>query len=286
MLSPQIIGFFVFSLYPILWAVRKGFYYYTGVPADTYFVGFENFKRVITTDTTYWGTWLTTLKFAVMKMPIEIILALLLAVMLSKNIRFKGFFRAVYYLPHIISVAIVGLIFANLYDYFGFVNAWLVKFGWIQKEISWFSETNTAMSVLVVSGIWSTFGINVLYFIAALSNVPDELYEAAELDGAGAVRKFFSITLPMIAPVFQTILLLSINGTLHTNEIVLALTGGAPAGTTHTVMSYQVNQFVPGFSTGTVNLGYGCAMSVITSVIMTAIALGYNRFSSKMQNVY
>ena len=125
-----------------------------------------------------------------------------------------------------------------------------------------------------------------MYFIAALSNVPEELYEAAELDGAGAMRKFTSVTLPMIAPVFQTILLLSLNGTLQTNEIVLALSNGAPAGSTYTVMSYQVSQFVPGFSTGIVNIGYGCAMSLVTSVIMTAAAVVYSKLSNKMQNMY
>jgi len=286
MLSPQIIGFFVFSLYPILWAAQKAFYYYNTIPNDTRFAGLENFKRVITSDPTYWNAWLTTLKFAVYKMPVEIILALVLAIFLSRNIKFKGFYRAVYFLPHIVSVAIVGLIFSNLFDYFGFVNAILLKFGIIKQEISWFSETFTSLSVLVTAGIWSTFGINVLYFIAALSNVPEELYEAAELDGAGAMRKFTSVTLPMIAPVFQTILLLSLNGTLQTNEIVLALSNGAPAGSTYTVMSYQVSQFVPGFSTGIVNIGYGCAMSLVTSVIMTAAAVVYSKLSNKMQNMY
>ena len=286
MLSPQIIGFFVFSLYPILCAVHKGFFYYDRIPQNTRFVGLANFIRVLTEDTSYWHTWLTTLKFAVYKMPIELILALVLAVFLSKNIKGKGIFRAVYYLPHIISVAIVGLIFSSLFDYFGFINAWLIKLGIITKEISWFSQPFSSLSVLVIAGVWSTFGINVLYFIAALSNVPDELYEAAEIDGAGALRKFFSITLPMIAPVLQIILLLSINGTLQTNEIVLTLTGGAPAGSTYTVMSYQVSQFVPGFATGTVNIGYGCAMSVITSIIMGTIAVFYNKFSNKLQNLY
>ncbi len=286
MLSPQIIGFFVFSLYPILWAAKKAFYYYNTIPGDTRFVALENFKRVIFHDSTYWNTWLTTLKFAVLKMPVEIILALVLAIFLSKNIKLKGFYRAVYFLPHIVSVAIVGLIFSNLFDYFGFVNACLIKFGITEKEISWFSETSTSLSVLVTAGIWSTFGINVLYFIAALSNVPEELYEAAQLDGAGVIRKFTSVTLPMIAPVFQTILLLSLNGTLQTNEIVLALSNGAPAGSTYTVMSYQVSQFVPGFSTGIVNIGYGCAMSVVTSVIMTSAAIVYSKLSSRMQNMY
>lgn len=286
MLAPQIIGFLVFSFYPILWAAQKAWFYYTGAPFDTRFVSFENFRRVFAEDAVYWRTWLTTLKFAAFKLPVEIPLALVLAVILNGRVKGKSFFRSVYFLPHIISIAIVGLIFSNMFDYFGIVNSWLIKLGLIEREISWFETTGRSMSVLVTSGVWATFGINVLYFVAALSNVPEELYEAAVIDGAGTVRKFFNITLPMIAPVFQTILLLSLNGTLQTNEAVLVTTGGAPGGTTYTVMSYQVSKFVPGFVTETVNIGYGCAMSIVTSLILCSIALIYSKASERLQDIY
>ncbi len=114
------------------------------------------------------------------------------AVILNGRVKGKKAFSALYiFLPHIISIAIVGLIFSNMFDYFGIVNSWLIKLGLIEREISWFETTGRSMSVLVTSGVWATFGINVLYFVAALSNVPEELYEAAVIDGAGTVRKFF-----------------------------------------------------------------------------------------------
>lgn len=284
-LSVPIIGILVFTLYPFTWTIQKAWYYYTGAPSLTRFVGFDNFINIFK-DSTYWGTWLNTLKFALMKIPIELAIALLLATLLQRKMKGKGVFRVVYFLPNIISIAIIGLIFSNLFDYFGLINGWLIKWGIIQSEIDWFKNGGTAMVALVSGSIWNTFGINVLYFIAAYSNVPEDLYEAASLDGATKWQQFIHITLPMISPVFQTILLLSINGTLHTNEYILVTTNGAPGGQTFTVMSYLASKFLPGFAEQQVNLGYGCALSIITSVIMCLIAVMYSKFSNKLKNVY
>lgn len=284
-LSLQIIGILVFTLYPLTWAIQKAWYYYTGAPSLTRFVGWDNFIEIFK-DSTYWKAWLNTLKFALYKIPIELALALLLASLLQRKLKGKGIFRVIYFMPNIISVAIIGLVFTNMFDYFGLINGWLMKTGIIQSEIDWFKNGNTAMAALVSGSIWNTFGINVLYFIAAYSNVPGDLYEAASLDGANKWQQFIHITLPMIAPVFQTILLLSINGTLHTNEYILVTTNGAPGGQTFTVMSYLASKYLPGFAEQQVNIGYGCALSIMTSVIMCTIAVVYSKLSHKLQNLY
>ncbi len=285
-LSPQLIGFLVFSLYPILWAASKAFYYYTGTPSATRFVGLDNFIRIFTIDSSYWETWGNTLLFTIGKLPLELPLALLIALCLRKGLKGAGFFRAAFYLPCIISVAIVGLIFTNLFDYFGFINAWLMKTGMADAPVEWFSHPWTARAALIVGSIWSSFGINVLYFISALSNVPEELYECARLDGASRWVTFRKITMPMISPVFSTILLLAINGTLHTCEYILATTKGAPHGSTYTVMAYVVNKFVPGFADMGVNIGYGCALALVTAIFMGVIALLYTKLTARLQNIY
>jgi len=285
LLLPEIIGLLVFTLYPMLWTAKKAWFYYTGVTRTEHFVGFENFIGVFK-DVQYWGTWLTTLKYMLYKLPFELPLAMIIALILNKRLKGSGFFRSMYYMPNIISVAIIGLIFTNMFDYFGFINAWLVKIGLIESEISWLSTTGGAMTVLTIGAIWNTFGVNVMYFLAALSNVPEEMYEAAELDGAGRFTVFFKITLPMMSPVMQTILLLALNGTLHTSDYILCTTNGAPGGTTYTVMSYIVSQFVPGFAGQSVNLGYGCAMSLVTSCLMCAFAVCYMKLSKRLENVY
>lgn len=285
-LLPSIIGFLVFTLYPMLWAASKSFFYYTGTPSQTKFVGIENFIRIVTKDTVYWNTWLNTFMFAIGKLPIELPLAMLVAICLHGRLKGAGFYRTMFYLPCVISVAIVGLIFTNLFDYFGFINAWLVKLGVIKEPIEWFTNYGTAMTALIFGAVWNTFGTNVLYFLAAMANVPEELYESARLDGASGWTTFWKITLPMMAPVLQTILLLSLTGTIHTSDYILVTTNGAPHGSTFTVMAYIVSKFVPGFADAAVNIGYGCAMSIITSVLMVAVALTYSKLSNKMQNIY
>ena len=283
MLLPQIIGFSVFSIVPMLWAISRSWTYYDMV--ETRFIGWENF-RVLLGDKSYWSAVLTTLKFAVMKIPIELPVALVLAVLLSRKIRCAGFFRAVYYLPHVISTALVALVFSNLFNYFGVFNALLQKLGLIETPIDWFTSTTAAMWVIVITDIWKTFGVNVLYFISALANIPEEVYESAKIDGANRVQTFFKITIPMIAPTLQIILMMSIIGTLGISELVIVLTNGAPSGTTYTVNSYIFNNYSPGIAKPGINVGYGCAMSLVTAVLLSSITLGYMKFSSKLKEIY
>ena len=284
-LSLQIIGVLLFTLYPTLWAAQKAWYYYTGAPSQTRYVGWENFVRIFKSDTVYWKVWINTFRFALMKIPFELTLALLLATLLQRKIHFKGLYRVVYFMPSVVSVAIIGIIFSNLFDYFGFINAWFIKLGFIKEEVDWFNNGSTAMIALVAGSIWNGFGINTLYFISAYSNVPKELYEAASLDGANRFQQFIHVTLPQIAPVFQTILLLTLNANLHVNDYILVTTNGAPGGKTYTVMSYLASKYLPGFAEQSVNIGYGCALSIITSIIMCLIAVGYNKLSAKMQDL-
>lgn len=287
MIATQLIGLLVFTLYPMFWAANKAFYFYTGVPSETTFTGLLNFKNVFT-DGVYWRTWLTTIGFALIKLSIELPLSMFLAVILNKQLKGRGFFRSVFYLPNIISVAIVGLVFSNMFDYFGFINACLIKLGVISEEIYWFGSFKTAMVALIVGSVWMGFGTNMMFFLAALQNIDKEIYESAYLDGAGSKTIFFKITLPLVAPAVQTIVLLGINGTLHVNEYILVSTNGAPGGQTLSVLAYQVSKFVPGFMDSAVktNLGYGCAMSIITSIIMCIIALTYNKLTQKANSIY
>lgn len=287
MLALPIIGFLVLQIYPILWTFKWSFFSYYGIKNSAIFIGLDNFKTFFTNDFTYWKAWGNTLLFAVMKMPVEISLAMMLALILDRKLKGSGLFQAIYYLPNIISMAIIGLILSNMFNYNGIINGLLVRFHFIGENIDWFAKKGTAMGMIVAGSIWSTFGINVMYLLAALSTVPTEVYESAEIDSASPARKFFSITLPLIAPVFQTILLLSLLGTLSINEYIIVLTNGAPHGQTNSVMSYLYTKFVPGFTESvSPQLGYGCAMSLVTTFIFAGIALAYNKFSNKMKNMY
>lgn len=287
MLALPIIGFLVFYVYPIAWVFRWSFYNYNQIPSYTKFVGWDNFKALFTTDLSYFKSWLTTLEFVVMKVPFEMILVTFISVILYKSTRFSAFFRTMYFLPHIISTAVVGLIFSNMFSFYGIINGWLLKSDMIENGIVWFNSKPLAMIILVLASTWQSLGINILYMLSALTNVPTEVYEAAEIDGAGRFTEFFKITLPLIAPVFQRILLLALLGTISTGEFIIVLTNGAPANTTLTVMAYLTKKFLPGFAdSATPAIGYGCAMSAITTILFAVIGLTFNRFTTKLADKY
>lgn len=279
MLAPQIIGFLVFSIVPMLWAISLSCYNYNMI--RMHFTGLENFK-ILLTDKAYWTALGNTFLYAIMKIPVELPLALILAVVLSKIKRGAGIYRAVYYLPHVISIALVALVFSNLFGVFGVINSAFVKAGFNMLGYNWFKTKLSSMSVVVIADIWMSFGVNVLYFIAALANIPEEVYESAELDGATAFQTFFRITIPMIAPTLQIILMLSIIGTLGINEIIIVMTNGAPGGSTYSVQSYIFQNYAPGIANGDINVGYGCAMSLVTGLILASVTGVYMKLSSKI----
>ena len=287
LILPQLIGFFVFSLYPILWAAQKSFFFYDGVSINTRFTGMTNFITLFTRDATYWQTWITTIKFALCKLPIELVLSMGLALALCRTrTKFSGLFRTIYFLPHIISLALVVLVFSNIFEPFGYINTMLINMGIIDKPVEFLKTTVGGFSMMISADVWMNFGVNTLYFIAALSGVDKDIYEAADLDGCMGLKRFFKITLPLIAPMAQIICLLAIKGVLGTGEIVYLLTGGAPGGRTHTVNSYILQQYVPGFVVGLPNLGYGSAMCIVTSIITAAISLIYMKLSDKANSMY
>lgn len=282
MLSPQIIGFCVFTIIPLLWAVSHAWTYYDMI--TTRFVGMENFK-ILSQDATYWKSLGTTFLYALMKMPVELPVALILAVLLNQKIKMKGLFRGIYYMPHVISIALTALVFSNLFSHFGVINAMLKGAGIVGAPVEWFQTKLGAMAVIVLADIWRSFGVNVMYFISALANIPEELYESAKIDGANTVQCFFKITIPMIMPVFQIIIMLSLVGTMQINEMILVMTNGAPGGSTHSVQSYIFQNYAPGLTAGTINVGYGCAMALVTAIILAIITMGYMKYSNKLNGM-
>ena len=221
-------------------------------------------------------------------MLVEIPMALILAVLVN-NARLRGgkFFRVIFFLPSVFSIAVVGLIFSILFSAFnGIVNAVLWELGIINRNISWFGDKTHAMFVIILVSLWTTFGLNMIYFLMGLQNIPKSLYECASIDGASPLRQFFSITVPLLSPILQLVLMLSVLGTMKMTDLILVLTNGGPGGTTEVVMTYIFKYF---FSYGDnaardVQFGYASAMAVVTAVILGITTLIYLRVSRKMQS--
>ncbi len=287
MIAPMTIGFLLFSVYPILWVLRWSCFDYNGFSAPV-FTGMENFIRVFTRDPSYWSSLTNTFIIAGIKMVIEIPLALLLAVAVNSRIKGSAFFRVVYFMPSVFSIAVVGLIFSILFSAFnGIVNSALRSLGIISRNISWFGDKQHAMAVIILVSLWTTFGLNMIYFLTGLQNIPKSLYECASIDGASSTRQFFSITLPLISPTLQLVLMLSVLGTMKMTDLILVLTNGAPGGTTEVVMTYIFKYF---FSYGEnaardVQFGYASAMAVVTAVILGIVTVIYLRISRNMQSI-
>lgn len=287
MITPMTIGFLLFSVYPIIWVLRWSFFKYNGY-SEPIFVGLGNFIRVFSRDPAYWNSLKNTFLIAGMKMIFEIPLALVLAVLLNNKIKGSSFFRVVFFLPSVFSIAVVGLIFSILFGaYNGIVNAILKNIGLITQNISWFSDKGHAMFVIILVSLWTTFGLNMIYFLMGLQNISKSLYECASIDGANEVQQFFYITMPLVAPILQLVLMLSVLGTMKMTDLILVLTNGAPGGSTEVVMTYIFKYF---FSYGEsaameVQFGYASSMAVVTAVILGIVTLIYLKVSKKMQEV-
>lgn len=233
----------------------------------------------------FWLSVYNTFIFAICKLLVEIPLALVLAFLLTKKIRGTTFFRSVFFMPSMVSVAIIGVIFTFLFSFDnGIINEFLRLFG--GDGINWFGNATTAMIVLMIASIWQNFGINMLFFMTGLQSISPEMYEAASIDGASNTRQFFSITIPLLGPVLQMVLMNAILGSLKVTDLVLTLTNGNPSGKTEVMMTYIYKQFFGQGGSVAKDYGYGAALTVVTAIILTLVTLIYLRATKKSSDVY
>lgn len=280
MLTPQIIGFLIFGIYPILWVLGLAWFDYDGF--EKIFIGFDNFKRAFG-DVYYWQAVGNTFILTAGKLIIQIPLALIIAVLLNGKIKGRNTFRTIMFLPNVVSVAIIGLIFYFLFATFdGVVNEMLIRVGLIDMPINWFGGKWTAMLVLILASVWHGVGINMLYFLTGLQNIPAELYECASIDGANKRQQFFKITLPMLAPVLQVVIMLALIGSFKMTDLVLVLTDGAPAGETEVMMTYVFKYFFSYGESEVSQIGYASSLAFISANILGLLTVVYLTSTKKM----
>ena len=284
MIAGNTIGLIVFVVIPLLWVVRFCTMYYKGY-GTMRFVGLENFIRVFERSPKFWLSVKNTFVFATFKLAVEIPLALVLAFLLTRKLKGTDFFRSVFFMPSMISVAIMGVVFSYLFSHeSGIINGLIKNLG--GTGVKWFASGTTAMIVLMIASIWQNFGINMLFFMTGLQSISPEMYEAASIDGASNTRQFFTITIPLLGPVLQMVLMNAILGSLKVTDLVMTLTNGAPNGKTEVMMTYIYRQF---FSDGVSNakqFGYGAALTVVVAVILSIVTIIYLRTTKKTADVY
>lgn len=251
---PFIIGFLVFLAVPMIFSLGFSFTRYNILKSPV-FIGLENYKTMFTADQKFWKVFGVTMYYVLFSVPLRLLMALLVAMLLVKSTRLSGFYRAVYYLPSIIGSSVaVAILWKRMFASDGVINAILKIFG-LPSDIAWLGRADTAIWTLIILAVWQ-FGSSMLIFLSGLKQIPISLYEAATVDGANSIQRFFKITIPMLTPtIFFNLINQLINGFMAFTQSYI-ITQGKPKDTTlfYTVYMYQ-NSFTYN------KLGYGCAMA-------------------------
>lgn len=262
-LLPFLLFFGAFTLWPLLATVVYSFFDWNGIDALSAqnFVGLSNYLE-LWHDPLFWQSFWNTLLFALANTAIKLPLSLFLAIILTRKwLRFKRFFRTVFFVPIILPVALAGQIFTFLLNPSnGALDSFLLGTGLIKQPIDLLGNGNTALWTVILISVWQIFGQYMLYWMAALQNVPEELYESAQIDRANAWQQFVHITLPTIAPMAIVITLLGLVNSLHVFGIVVTMTSGGP-GTSSYVLSYYI--YEAAFQNLPFRYGYASATAVL-----------------------
>lgn len=251
---PFIVGFIAFMALPMLLSFGFSFTRYNILEAPV-FIGLENYKTMFTSDPKFWKVFGVTMYYVLFSVPLRLLMALIVAMLLVKSTKLSGFYRAVYYLPSIIGSSVaVAILWKRMFASDGVINALLQTIG-INSEIAWLGRTDTAIWTLIILAVWQ-FGSSMLIFLSGLKQIPVSLYEAATVDGANGIQRFFKITLPMLTPtIFFNLINQLINGFMAFTQSYI-ITQGKPRDST---LFYTVYMYFNSFTYN--KLGYGCAMA-------------------------
>lgn len=231
LISPFIAGFLLFTLYPFVCSFVLGMTDYRSV-GEPEFIGLDNYRAMFRSESFLRAAGVT-LKYAAILVPLKLVVSLLTAVLLNLEIRGIGFFRTAFYIPSILGANLaVVIMWQYLFTAKGLVNQFLEIFG--VSPVSWYGDPGAALYIIILLRLWE-FGSTMIIFLAALRDIPHELYDAAKVDGCGCIRSFFSITLPQIKGVIFINLILQTISALHEFNAPYMITGGGPLKSTYTI---------------------------------------------------
>ena len=271
-IAPFIIGLITFTVIPFFSSLYLAFTDYD-VLTPARWIGLANFQRMFFEDKYFWQSFWVTFKFALIQVPIKLLVSLGVALILSRKTRAIPIYRAAFYIPSLMGGSVaVALTWKQLFSYNGAINKITSYFG--MEPVKWLSNPDTALGVLISLGVWQ-FGSSMLIFLAALKNVPQSYHEAAIVDGAGPVRRFFSIVLPMITPIFFFNLVNQTIGAFQAFNSSYLITQGKPLNTT---LYYGVHLYNRAFTY--YEMGYCSAMAWFMLLVIAAFTALIFRSSS------
>lgn len=265
---PGTLLFIVWTLYPLLDAFRMSFYQWNLIKPSR-FIGLDNYQRALTDDV-FWMAFRNTLFYVVVTVPGQMILGLAIALLLDGPLRARAVYRTIYYIPVVTSWVVVSLIFTFLFNsQAGLVN-WVLKdsLGLIDSNIRWLRDPTMARIVIAILGIWKGVGWTMVIFLAGLQAIPQNLYEAAAVDGAGPARRMRDITLPLIRNTTLFIMVILTIGAFQVFISVYVMTQGKPLHRTDVMLTYMYSNAFE-----SLDLGYGSAIAYMLAALVFALSM-------------
>lgn len=264
-------------LFPVAQTVWLSFQSYVIYDPDaTEFVGWGNYVALLR-DEVFWISLRHSLVWIVGVVGLQFLLGLVAALLLNESFWWRGLARALVVIPWALPSVIIGLMWTWMYDFnVGVINDLLLRFGLIDQPVAWLARPDTALGAIMLALVWQGFPFFAVTLLAGLQTVPSELYEAAEIDGAGRWRRFVSITLPSIADVIATALLLRTIWVANSLDVILVMTGGGPGYATHTLPLYAFLRAYSGME-----FSYGAALAIVLTLMLLAVVWLYVRRASR-----
>lgn len=262
---PYLISFSLFVAFPLVFSFILIFHKWN-IITPMQWIGLRNFERLFQ-DVLFFKAIINTLIFLVIHIPLQIIIALVLAVFLNQHIRFRGLFRAIFFMPVIISGVVITILWQQLYAYeTGLFNLLIMKFG--LSKIPWINSPEWAMPSIAIMATWKNVGLYIVLFLVGLQNIPRYLYESADIEGASAVQKFIHITIPALNNTMVLVIILSTIGGFSLFIEPFVMTGGGPLNSTLSAMLYIYNQ---AFYFG--HMGYAATLGFFFALLIFGVVL-------------
>jgi len=272
---PWLIGFVAFMLYPLSMSLYYSFTKYTIIGSPEW-VGLKNYITIFLTDEKFWSSLKVTFFYVVFAVPLRLAAALALALLFKKARPLTNFYRAAYYVPSILGGSVaISVVWRQLFGSQGAFNDILMALGFITRRTSWIGNPDTAIWTLILLAAWQ-FGSPMIVFLAGLKQIPNSLYEAARIDGAGPWQQFTKVTIPLLTPVIFFNLLMQMVRLFLMFTQAFIITNGGPLDRT---LVYALYLYRKGISYG--HLGYGSALAWIILVILTVATIIIFKTSNK-----
>ena len=278
MIAPMVIGIVIFFIIPTIWSIFLSFT--EGPDYITYsFVGLKNYGTLFSASSDMWQELLNTFYYAFVSVALSMVISVLLANALNKNIRCRSLFRVIYFLPSVTMAAAVGMVWRSLLNsQYGIVNQALKAIGIAGPK--WLTDPNFMMLGVIIVGVWSSAGYNMIILLAGLKNIPRVYYEAAEIDGANGFKQFTHVTIPLLSPVLFFVSVTSLMGGFKVFDVIYTLAGSG--ATVDKFMKYYRTMVFGIYEKGFLYHKLGIAAS--ESVILLAIILILTLIQFKLQD--